>query len=128
MQFSPGTSFYGTGEVGGQLERTGKRVSHLLYIRLYTFVLPINLVDMNCFQVFTWNSDAWGYGAGTTSLYQSHPWVLAVLPTGETLGLLADTTRKCEVYECHIWCHLSSVDSLCNVTCLFHCITYFSCP
>ncbi|CAH8314348.1 unnamed protein product [Eruca vesicaria subsp. sativa] len=72
FQFSPGTSFYGTGEVGGQLERTGKRV-------------------------FTWNTDAWGYGPGTTSLYQSHPWVLAVLPTGETLGVLADTTRKCEI-------------------------------
>ncbi|CAN6918313.1 unnamed protein product [Brassica oleracea] len=72
FQFSPGTSFYGTGEVGGQLERTGKRV-------------------------FTWNTDAWGYGPGTTSLYQSHPWVLVVLPTGETLGVLADTTRKCEI-------------------------------
>ncbi|CAA7012973.1 unnamed protein product [Microthlaspi erraticum] len=72
FEFSPGTSFYGTGEVGGQLERTGKRV-------------------------FTWNSDAWGYGAGTTSLYQSHPWVLVVLPAGETLGVLADTTRKCEI-------------------------------
>ncbi|XP_002883444.2 uncharacterized protein LOC9321644 isoform X2 [Arabidopsis lyrata subsp. lyrata] len=72
FEFSPGTSFYGTGEVSGQLERTGKRV-------------------------FTWNTDAWGYGSGTTSLYQSHPWVLVVLPTGETLGVLADTTRKCEI-------------------------------
>ncbi|XVE71959.1 hypothetical protein DITRI_Ditri10aG0192700 [Diplodiscus trichospermus] len=67
-----GTSFYGTGEVSGQLERTGKRV-------------------------FTWNTDAWGYGPGTTSLYQSHPWVLAVLPNGEALGILADTTRRCEI-------------------------------
>ncbi|XP_052211449.1 uncharacterized protein LOC127814178 isoform X2 [Diospyros lotus] len=66
------TSFYGTGEVSGQLERTGKRV-------------------------FTWNTDAWGYGPGTTSLYQSHPWVLAVLPSGEALGVLADTTRRCEI-------------------------------
>jgi len=48
-------------------------------------------------QVFTWNTDAWGYGPGTTSLYQSHPWVLAVLPNGEALGILADTTRRCEV-------------------------------
>ncbi|KAG7578419.1 Glycoside hydrolase family 31 N-terminal domain [Arabidopsis thaliana x Arabidopsis arenosa] len=72
FEFFPGTSFYGTGEVSGQLERTGKRV-------------------------FTWNTDAWGYGSGTTSLYQSHPWVLVVLPTGETLGVLADTTRKCEI-------------------------------
>ncbi|KFK39663.1 hypothetical protein AALP_AA3G273200 [Arabis alpina] len=72
FEFSPGTSFYGTGEVGGQLERAGKRV-------------------------FTWNTDAWGYGPETTSLYQSHPWVLVVLPTGEALGVLADTTRKCEI-------------------------------
>ncbi|CAL2258364.1 unnamed protein product [Prunus armeniaca] len=69
-----GTSLYGTGEVSRQLERTGKRV-------------------------FTWNTDAWGYGSGTTSLYQSHPWVLAVLPTGEALGILADTTRRCEDFD-----------------------------
>ncbi|CAO2827331.1 unnamed protein product [Amaranthus hypochondriacus] len=72
LQLPIGTSFYGTGEVSGQLERTGKRV-------------------------FTWNTDAWGYGPSTTSLYQSHPWVLAVLPNGETLGVLADTTRRCEI-------------------------------
>ncbi|KAJ6308370.1 hypothetical protein OIU76_018034 [Salix suchowensis] len=69
FKFPDGTSFYGTGEVSGQLERTGKRV-------------------------FTWNTDAWGYGPGTTSLYQSHPWVLAVLPNGEALGVLADTTLR----------------------------------
>ncbi|KAL8150500.1 hypothetical protein V2J09_020308 [Rumex salicifolius] len=67
-----GTNFYGTGEASGPLERTGKRI-------------------------FTWNSDAWGYGSGTTSLYQSHPWVLALLPTGEAIGVLADTTKRCEI-------------------------------
>lgn len=72
LELPSGTTFYGTGEVSGQLERTGKRV-------------------------FTWNTDAWGYGTGTTSLYQSHPWVLAVLPDGEALGVLADTTRRCEI-------------------------------
>ncbi|KAL4308195.1 hypothetical protein GQ457_01G023780 [Hibiscus cannabinus] len=72
LELPVGTSFYGTGEVSGQLERTGKRV-------------------------FTWNTDAWGYGPETTSLYQSHPWVLAVLPNGEALGVLADTTRRCEI-------------------------------
>ncbi|KAJ4951829.1 hypothetical protein NE237_028661 [Protea cynaroides] len=72
IELPSGTSFYGTGEVSGQLERTGERV-------------------------FTWNTDAWGYGSGTTPLYQSHPWVLAVLPTGEAFGVLADTTRHCEV-------------------------------
>ncbi|KNA15567.1 hypothetical protein SOVF_097260 [Spinacia oleracea] len=72
LQLPVGTCFYGTGEVSGQLERTGKRV-------------------------FTWNTDAWGYGPSTTSLYQSHPWVLAILPNGETLGVLADTTQRCEI-------------------------------
>ncbi|XP_024032277.1 uncharacterized protein LOC21405522 isoform X2 [Morus notabilis] len=72
LELPAGTSLYGTGEVSGQLERTGKRV-------------------------FTWNTDAWGYGSGTTSLYQSHPWVLAILPTGEALGILADTSRRCEI-------------------------------
>ncbi|KAI3883085.1 hypothetical protein MKX03_020163 [Papaver bracteatum] len=72
IELPTGTSLYGTGEVSGQLERTGKRV-------------------------FTWNTDAWGYGSGTTSLYQSHPWVLAVLPNGEALGVLADTTQRCEI-------------------------------
>ncbi|KAM7264679.1 hypothetical protein ACFE04_002362 [Oxalis oulophora] len=72
LQLPAETSFYGTGEVSGQLERTGKRV-------------------------FTWNTDAWGYGTGTTSLYQSHPWVLALLPNGEALGVLADTTHRCEI-------------------------------
>lgn len=48
-------------------------------------------------QVFTWNTDAYGYGPGTTSLYQSHPWVLAILPSGEAIGVLADTALRCEV-------------------------------
>ncbi|CAA6669562.1 unnamed protein product [Spirodela intermedia] len=72
IQFPSGSSFYGTGEVSGPLERTGRRI-------------------------FTWNTDAWGYGSGTTSLYQSHPWVMALLPDGKALGVLADTTRRCEV-------------------------------
>ncbi|KAJ3689505.1 hypothetical protein LUZ61_018669 [Rhynchospora tenuis] len=72
IKFPAGTSFYGTGEASGPLERTGKRI-------------------------FTWNTDAWGFGPGTTSLYQSHPWVLALLPDGKAFGILADTTRRCEV-------------------------------
>ncbi|XP_057992260.1 glucoamylase 1 isoform X6 [Hevea brasiliensis] len=72
LELPSGTSFYGTGEVSGPLERTGKRV-------------------------FAWNTDAWGYGPGTTSLYQSHPWVLAITPNGEAMGVLADTTLRCEV-------------------------------
>lgn len=72
IKLPSGTSFYGTGEVSGSLERTGTRI-------------------------FTWNSDAWGYGPSTTSLYQSHPWVFAVLQDGRAFGALADTTRRCEV-------------------------------
>ncbi|KAG5134622.1 hypothetical protein JHK82_025810 [Glycine max] len=72
LELPVGSSLYGTGEASGELERTGKRV-------------------------ITWNTDAWGYGPGTTSLYQSHPWVLAVLPNGEAIGILADTTRRCEI-------------------------------
>ncbi|CAM6030795.1 unnamed protein product [Sphagnum balticum] len=72
LKLPSGTSFYGTGEVGGSLERTGKRI-------------------------FTWNTDAWGYNQNTTSLYQAHPWVFAVLPNGEAFGVLADTSCRCEV-------------------------------
>ncbi|XP_022867674.1 uncharacterized protein LOC111387351 [Olea europaea var. sylvestris] len=72
IELPAGTSFYGTGEVSGSLERTGKRI-------------------------FTWNTDSYGYGVETTSLYQSHPWVLAVLPDGKSLGVLADTTKRCEI-------------------------------
>lgn len=61
------------------------------------FLLSLITQRSLLFQVFTWNTDAWGFGPGTTSLYQSHPWVLAVLPSGESLGILADTTRRCEV-------------------------------
>uniref|UniRef100_A0A0E0AIX3 DUF5110 domain-containing protein n=1 Tax=Oryza glumipatula TaxID=40148 RepID=A0A0E0AIX3_9ORYZ len=74
VELPSGTSFYGTGESSGPLERTGKLV-------------------------ITWNTDAWDYGPGTTSLYQSHPWVLAVLPDGKALGVLADTTCRCEVVK-----------------------------
>lgn len=64
-----GTSLYGTGEVGGPLERTGRRV-------------------------VTWNTDAFGYDSQTESLYQSHPWVLAVRADGTSFGVLADTPGR----------------------------------
>ena len=63
----------------------------------FFFLYVVLYVEDFLMQVFTWNTDAWGYGPGTTSLYQSHPWVLAVLPNGEALGVLADTTLRCEV-------------------------------
>ena len=64
-----GTTFYGTGEVAGTLARNGKTT-------------------------LCWNTDAYGYGAASRSLYQSHPWVLAVRPDGSSFGVLADTPGR----------------------------------
>ncbi|GER56247.1 alpha glucosidase-like protein [Striga asiatica] len=72
IKLPPNTSFYGTGEVSGPLERTGKTI-------------------------VTWNTDSYGYTDKNISLYQSHPWVLALLENGNAIGVLADTTRLCEV-------------------------------
>ncbi|KAG0562356.1 hypothetical protein KC19_9G140000 [Ceratodon purpureus] len=64
FQLPSGSSFYGTGEAGGPMERTDKRI-------------------------YTWNTDAWGYNQNTTSLYQDS--VFSVLPNREPFGVLADT-------------------------------------
>lgn len=64
-----GTSLYGTGEVGGPLRRNGRTV-------------------------VCWNTDAYAYGPETPSLYQSHPWVLAVRRDGSAFGVLADTPGR----------------------------------
>ncbi len=68
----PGTDFYGTGEVPGQLRRNGR----------FTIL---------------WNHDAYGYRDNSPSLYQSHPWVLAVRRDGSALGVLADTTYRVRI-------------------------------
>ena len=67
-----GTSLYGTGENAGSLLRNGRVVE-------------------------AWNTDAYGYREETKSLYQSHPWVLAVRADGSAFGVLADTTWRCEI-------------------------------
>lgn len=72
ISIEPGTSLYGTGEVFGPLLRNGKTVT-------------------------CWNTDAYGYGEKNASLYQSHPWVLAVRADGSSFGVLADTTWRCEI-------------------------------
>lgn len=69
ITIEPGTSLYGTGEVPGQLLRNGRRT-------------------------ITWNTDAYAYGYDSPSLYQSHPWVLAVRADGSSFGVLADTTYR----------------------------------
>lgn len=72
IDIEPGTSLYATGEVAGPLLRNGRTVT-------------------------LWNTDAYGYDEHTPSLYQSHPWVLAVRPDGSSFGVLADTTWRCVV-------------------------------
>lgn len=65
----PGTSLYGTGEVAGPLLRNGRTV-------------------------VCWNTDAYAYDDRTPSLYQSHPWVLAVRADGSAFGVFADTPGR----------------------------------
>lgn len=67
-----GTTLYGTGMVMGPLLRNGRVTT-------------------------CWNTDAYGYDEDTPSLYQSHPWVLAVRPDGSAYGLLADTPGRVTV-------------------------------
>jgi len=70
IAIADGTSLYGTGEVAGPLLRNGTRA-------------------------VAWNFDAYGFGANHMSLYQSHPWVLAVRADGTSYGVLADTSYRC---------------------------------
>jgi alpha-glucosidase len=72
IKIQSGTSLYGTGEVSGTLLRNGRVIE-------------------------CWNTDAYGYGDSTQSLYQSHPWVLAVRKDGTAFGVLADTTWRCQI-------------------------------
>lgn len=67
-----GTSLYGTGEVVGPMLRNGTVVE-------------------------CWNTDTPRYGIDKKSLYQSHPWVLAVRKDGSAFGVLADTTYRCRI-------------------------------
>jgi len=72
IAIQPGTSLYGMGEAPGPLLRNGRRT-------------------------VCWNTDAYGYDDTAPSLYQAHPWVLAVRPDGTSFGVLADTTYRCVV-------------------------------
>jgi len=67
--FPPGTSLYGAGEHAGPLE-LGARVLRF------------------------WNTDAFEYDDTRDALYQSHPFVLALLPDGTAEGWLADSVRR----------------------------------
>ncbi len=72
ISISKGTSLYGTGEVPGPLLRNGRSTT-------------------------LWNTDAYGYDEKSPSLYQSHPWVLAVRPDGSAFGVLADTAWRTRI-------------------------------
>jgi alpha-glucosidase len=69
INIDAGTSLYGTGEIAGPLLRNGRKT-------------------------IAWNTDAYGYTEANPSLYQSHPWVLAVRSDGSAFGVLADTTWR----------------------------------
>ena len=72
IAFPRGTSYYGTGEQAGPLKRNGSRKK-------------------------LWNTDAFDYTDRSASLYQAHPYVLALLPDGRAVGVIAETTYRCEV-------------------------------
>ncbi len=64
-----GTLLFGTGEAAGPFVRNKRHV-------------------------VTYNHDAWAYSDLTPSLYQSHPYVLCLLPDGRAMGVLADTPHR----------------------------------
>ena len=70
LPIDEGTDLYGTGEVAGGLRRNRTRT-------------------------VAWNTDAYGWQRAELSLYQSHPWALAVRRDGTAYGVLADTSERC---------------------------------
>jgi len=78
----PQTSFYGTGEVAGPLRRNG-------------FVTECWAKQP--FRIEKDGKPAPQYDEKSKSLYQAHPWVLAVRADGSAFGVLADTTFRLEI-------------------------------
>ena len=72
IKIESGANLYGTGEIAGPLLRDGKIT-------------------------YTWNIDSLGFEGWKKSLYQSHPWVLAVRGDGSSFGVLADTTYRLQI-------------------------------
>lgn len=77
-----GTSLYGTGEVAGPLLRNG-------------FVTEVWAKQP--FRVEADGTVVPNYDSRSESLYQAHPWVLALRPDGSAFGVLADTTYRLEI-------------------------------
>jgi len=78
----PGTSLYGTGEVAGPLLRNG-------FVTECWAKQPFRIEEDG--------TPVPNYDARSKSLYQAHPWVLAVRPDGSAFGVLADTTYRLEI-------------------------------
>jgi alpha-glucosidase len=77
-----GTSLYGTGEVSGPLLRTGF-VTECWATQPFRIEEDGRLVQH--------------YDERSKSLYQAHPWVLAVRGDGSAFGVLADTTYRLDI-------------------------------
>lgn len=79
---SPGTHLYGTGEVAGPLVRNG-------------FVTEVWAKQP--FRIDQDGTPVPNYDEKSKSLYQAHPWVLAVRSDGTAFGVLGDTTYRLEI-------------------------------
>lgn len=89
-----GTSLYGTGEVAGPLRRDG-------------FVTEAWAKQP--FRVDADGSAVPNYDERSPSLYQAHPWVLAVRGDGSAFGVLADTTFRARI-DLRDGIHISSAE------------------
>lgn len=76
------TSLYGTGEVAGPLLRSG-------FVTECWAKQPFRIEEDG--------TPVPNYDEFSKSLYQAHPWVLAVRPDGSAFGVLADTTYRLEI-------------------------------
>ncbi len=82
IPIDPGTSLYGTGEVAGPLLRNG-------FVTECWAKQPFRIEDDG--------TPVPNYDDKSKSLYQAHPWVLAVRADGSAFGVLADTTYRLEI-------------------------------
>lgn len=82
VSIDAGTSLYGTGEVAGPLLRTG-------------FVTEAWATQP--FRIEADGTPVPNYDERSRSLYQAHPWVLAVRADGSAFGILADTTYRLQI-------------------------------
>lgn len=81
LRVHPGTDLYGTGEVAGPLRRNG-------FVTEAWAKQPFRIDD---------GKPVPNYDESSKSLYQAHPWVLAVRADGSAFGVLADTTYRLEI-------------------------------